>query len=474
MRLWPPSPSSSSSHSASRGGTRFALGLFLLAAVSPSSFAQGAGELIISKKELRDRIKGAWTGKSAGICIGGPYEFSTCAKWVTGPINLSRGPYCTNSMDDIYVSTTFVDVMRKKMNGPKGIFEATMQDYGKAFTEAKYELWCANHASRENMKKGILPPKSGMWAGAANRYNNHADDLDWQIECDWIGMMTPGMPRTAVRLSDSVGRVMAYGDGLYGGHFVVSLVSLAYVEKDVKKLVKRAMESMPRQSQYYRLIADLLRYHDQNPAAEPESCWNYLQRRWQDSTAREAMFTGKCIKKPCNIAASYNGALIVFGLLYGKGDLLKSMELTTRAGHDADCNAGHVGGVIGAMKGFSGLPADWQERMNRDANKPYPTVTYSHDSLVEISYQQSLKAITSLGGRMLGDTAFAIKVEETAQPAFLEQYGFDPVPNPFYQATALRAPAADRKGMPGRRRVQILDRSLKGLLPPPYYQGRRD
>jgi len=40
------------------------------------------------------------------------------------------------------------------------------------------------------------------------RYNMHADDLDFQIEADLIGIMCPGLPQVSNPLRERVGRVI--------------------------------------------------------------------------------------------------------------------------------------------------------------------------------------------------------------------------------------------------------------------------
>ena len=36
----------------------------------------------------------------------------------------------------------------------------------------------------------------------------HADDIDFQIEADYIGFMCPGMPQTANKMADKIGHIM--------------------------------------------------------------------------------------------------------------------------------------------------------------------------------------------------------------------------------------------------------------------------
>jgi len=41
-----------------------------------------------------------------------------------------------------------------------------------------------------------------------------------QIEADYSGLIAPGLPNTVIDLANIFGRLINYGDGLYGGHFV--------------------------------------------------------------------------------------------------------------------------------------------------------------------------------------------------------------------------------------------------------------
>ncbi len=126
------------------------------------------GEIKISKSTLEDKIKGGWLGKTAGVCVGGPTEFKAKGKMFTGPVNLYPSFESGFNQDDIYVQITFIEAMDAKLADPDGIFAATMDDYGEAFKKSGYELWHANKAGRNNLRKGIKPPQSGMWAGRVN------------------------------------------------------------------------------------------------------------------------------------------------------------------------------------------------------------------------------------------------------------------------------------------------------------------
>ena len=385
----------------------------------------GSGELKISIRTLEDKIKGGWLGKTAGVCVGAPTEFKAQGKMFTGPVNLYPKMDGGFAQDDIYVQITFIEAMDKKLNDPDGIFAPSMEDYGEAFKRSGYELWHANKGGRDNLRKGIRPPQSGMWAGPGNQFNKCANDIDWQIECDWIGLMCPAMPITAVEISDRVGHVINYGDGVYGVHFVAVMIALAFECNDVEKIVRQSIEAIPRKSQYYRTIKDVVDFHDKNPD-DFKACWKFINDKYLktavDCNSQDGNF---------NIAASFNGAFITIGLLYGEGDILKTIEFAARCGQDSDCNPANAGAVMGTMLGWEKLPAQWKKDIEKCPDNKYSHTNYTYTDLVNSSLRRAEKAIVQMGGRREGDT-FIIKKQTIHQPKMWEQYGSDAVQNPDF------------------------------------------
>jgi hypothetical protein len=52
-----------------------------------------------------------------------------------------------------------------------------------------------------------------------------------------------------------------------------------------------------------------------------------------------------------------NHALIILGLLYGDGDLARSLSIVNTAGWDTDCNSGNLGCLLGIRNGLAALEA---------------------------------------------------------------------------------------------------------------------
>ena len=77
--------------------------------------------------------------------------------------------------------------------------DAPVDAFADAFAHAGYSLWHANQAARYNLLNGIKAPESGHW-----KNNFHANDIDFQIEADFAGLMAPGMVNSAVGVCDKI------------------------------------------------------------------------------------------------------------------------------------------------------------------------------------------------------------------------------------------------------------------------------
>jgi len=346
---------------------------------------------------LRDKIAGGWAGKMIGVTYGAPTEFRAQGKIYSDSI-MWKPSDIRGSMwqDDIYVQLTFLMSMDKY-----GI-DAPAKKYQEMFAKAGYPLWHANMQARKNYYDSIFAPVSG-----SPEYNLHADDIDFQIEADYIGFMCPGMPGTASGIADKIGRIMNYGDGVYGGIFVAALYAEAFFESDLKVIIEKALLSLPSGSDYYKIVKDVMKLHNQYPD-DWESSWKELETKWGDVDICGAGST-------FNIDAKLNGAYIVMGLLYGNGDPLKTLEISTRCGQDSDCNPSNALAVLGVIKGFKGLPADMQQGVKSLGDSLFIHTTYSFNTAVASTFRYANELITKNGG-YVNDKNIMIKVQDPVAP----------------------------------------------------------
>ncbi len=341
----------------------------------------------ITLPALEDKIRGGWAGQMIGVSYGAPTEFRANGK--INESSLAWSPERVSNaiqQDDLYVEMTFAEVMDSK-----GL-DATSEDYGEMFKNSKYSLWHANAAARRLLSNGIKAPLSGN-----PRYNAHANDIDFQIESDFIGLMTPGLPREANRFADRVGRVMNYGDGLYGGIFFGGMYSAAFFETDVRRVVEQGLASIPARSRYGMIIRDLLDWHAKNPD-DWKKTWQLIEDKWdKDDPCPDGAL------QPFNIDATINGAYVTLGLLYGNKDFGKTVEIATRAGQDSDCNPSSAAGILGVMLGYDKIPDFWKSGIPALADTKFEFTNYSFNGICKSTLERALKVIRKAGGRVEGN-----------------------------------------------------------------------
>jgi hypothetical protein len=374
----------------------------------------------ISVADYVDKMKAGWIGQMAGVGWGGPTEFKykgvimgqeKMPKWRPEKINQF-------AQDDIYVEMTFLRTLEQY-----GL-DCSLRQAGIDFANSGYKLWHANRDGRDNLRKGIAPPDSGH-----PKFNKHADDIDYQIEADYSGLIAPGLPNVAIELGEKFGRLMNYGDGVYGGQFVGAMYAEAFFEDDMVNIVRSALKSIPPDSQYAECIRDLLTWYNQNPK-DWEKTWKLINEKYQlNSDYRRSSCRGA--ESDYNIDAKINGAYIVMGLLYGQGDPDKTIIISTRCGQDSDCNPSNSGGVLFTTIGFKNLPDKFKSALNPEGK--FSHTPYNFPTLVKVCEQLARQAVKKAGGRVeknkKGLEVFVIPVRKPKPSKLQECWEAGPVAN---------------------------------------------
>ena len=361
-------------------------------------------EVSIAMSELRDRIEGGWAGQMVGVAYGYPTEFVYNQRIVPDEEMPEWTPdMVANALDqdDLYVEMTFATVLDSK-----GL-DATTQDFGDLLKDAPYRLWHANLSARRALKRGVPATLTGT-----PQYNAHANDIDFQIEADFVGLMTPGMPVAANELALRAGRVMNYGDGIYGGMFVSCMYAAAFFSDDPREVVEAGVDCLPAESPYARLIRDVLQWHGENPDDWMKT-WQLIADKWDK---REPCPSGAL--RPFNIDAKLNGAYIALGLLYGDKDFERTLRVATRAGQDSDCNPSNACGILGVMVGYDGIPDQWTAGIPAISDKKFSYTDFTFPGIVESTLKRAVAMAERHGGRVEGDQLI-VKMQQ-AQPAALE------------------------------------------------------
>ena len=374
-----------------------------------ASTAFAGNTVTLQRAVMQDKIMGGWAGKTIGCAYGGATEFRYTGRMIPDSVaiawsdTLIRHYYDTfpGLYDDVYMDLTFVDVFEKQgLDAPTAAF-------AHAFAHAEYPLWAANQGARYNYLQGLLPPATGYW-----KNNPHADDIDFQIEADYAGLMAPGMPQAAAHYTDSIGHIMSYGDGWYGGVYVATMYSLAFVSNDINYIVTQALKAIPEGAYYHKFMADVIKLCYKNKD------WRVTWQEIEDTYGRHKScpdnYNGKA-----SIDAAINSAYVIMGLLYGQGDYGRTLEIATRCGQDSDCNPSTAGGILGTMIGYSAIPDYWKRGITLVEDRPFKYTDISIRRACQLSMRHALKVATINGGKV---TPAKVKIKtQPVKPVRLEQ-----------------------------------------------------
>jgi len=418
----------------------------LIALLSTSCNGQGAQEEApfrqIPLEVYEDKVAGGWLGQAIGVLLGEPTEF----KWVGRMIPFDMEDFCRlkpmpeefsnnapgwenppamyaylrpyyedkrnfekwtpdkmSDQDDLYVEFMFLHSIHTR--GPDVTAREIAEDWLQYLSPDR--VWGANEQGYTNISNGIWPPESGHPDN-----NIYPNAIDFQIESDLFGLINPGMPVTSNAWCDKVGHMMNYGDGVYAGMAVAAMYGEAFFESDPRKLVEHSLKVIPAESNYAKMIRDVLRLRDEEP--DWQKAWHVLEEKWgRDDNGEPVM----------KLDVRINGAYVYMGLVFGDGDFWKSMNIAMRCGLDSDCNPSTVGGILGTVLGMQGIPEKWAILRdlpieNRSISEIYPPLI-SWDDILRATVDVGIRNVERHGGRTEDGVLFIPKQVPVVPP--LEQ-----------------------------------------------------
>ncbi|MCX7023902.1 MAG: ADP-ribosylglycohydrolase family protein [Spirochaetes bacterium] len=298
-------------------------------------------------------------GKCIGIRIGAPVEPTV---WTYERIRKTYGEISS------YVRDYRLFAADDDFNGPAFFIRAlvdygkdgdiTAADIGKAFLnytreEKGFHWWggygrSTEHTAYLNLASGMEAPESGSMAtnGAAI-----AEQIGGQIFVDTWGLVFPADVGKAAYYGGMAASVSHDGNGLYGGRFIAAAISRAFETDDVAAILDAAQSVIPADSEYARVVRAVIEFHRGNPS-DFRACMDYLTAGFGYDR-----YPGVCHIIP-------NAGVCILSLLYGEGDLSRTVEIATMCGWDTDCNAGNVGTIIGVAGGLEGVADRYRLPMN--------------------------------------------------------------------------------------------------------------
>lgn len=298
---------------------------------------------MLSTTEIFERIYSGFIGKAIGVRLGAPVEPTI---WSYERIRDTYGEV-TEYLRDFKNFAADDDT-----NGPVYFIRA-LRDYGLGATAEEVGKTWLNYAAEEhgmywwggfgnstehtayqNLRAGIPAPQSGS---IAQNGTTVAEQIGGQIFIDSWGWVHPADPKTAAEASARAASVAHDGEGLNGARFCAAAIAQAFVAKSIEEVIEAGLAAIPADSVYAKVARAVLRFHDGH-REDWRACRDMLTAEWGYDR-----YPGVCHIIP-------NAGVLIMALIYGQGDLPRTVEIATMAGWDTDCNAGNAGAIVGTLQ----------------------------------------------------------------------------------------------------------------------------
>ncbi len=351
----------------------------------------------LSPAEYQDRVEAAWTAQIIACLMGFQFEHKVAStKWVD---QYSRKIDAAIVDDDWYYEMCAIRGFENY-----GI-EMTVEQLGEQWKKNSCGSWGSSEQARLLLERGIKAPDTGH-----PRYNKFWFSIGPQFSADVYGLLAPGMPNLAGKLAREFGHVNGYAEGTDGAVFMAGMVSLAFVERDTKIIVKKAAQLIHPDSPYRKCLNMIIAMAEAGKSVQEIA--DAIEDRWH-------------IEYPWTNNSVPNGGLAALGVWFGEGDFLKTVNIIYRAADftDADCNAANAAAVIGAMRGMKSLPKHLVEPLRDrivglEMGKVQltPPVDEKISELAKRTVAIGKKFLTKNGTQIFGENLSIPKQQPVTQP----------------------------------------------------------
>lgn len=308
----------------------------------------------MNKSILRDKILGCFNGKNVGGTLGAPLEGKNGffhIEYFIQP-NIENNP-CPN--DDLDLQISSLNAVRRF---GRNVNSEILAEYYNIFVNPS---WAEYGVGKSNLRRGIPTPISGYHS------NSYKDSCGSFIRSEIWACLCPGHPEIATRFAYFDSSIDHADEGTYGEVFWAAMQSAAFVESDIKKLIDIGLSYIPSKSALYKGIALVIDCYNKGKTykeardiifKEVAGAFSYQHTKLKDIALTQYS------PAPAGFDAPQNIAIAIMGMLYGEGDLGKSMLLAVNCGEDADCTAGSLAATLGIILGNSALPQKWIKPIN--------------------------------------------------------------------------------------------------------------
>jgi len=328
-----------------------------------SACSNKLSDLVIDRSEYQNRLRAFWlsqnianwTGlQTEGDCTDVPYY--TDEDWEDFGFILNQSPWwdADDDTDIEYIYQSALEIYETEILTPEQIRDQWLEHINGDY------IWVSNESAYYLMKdEGLLPPDTSL-----PENNLNWEQIDAQLTTEIFGLFAPGCPDVALQMGELPVRVTARGDAEIAARFYIIMHSLAPYA--IKNIGDDNGDGDPYDEQVFWLAAQArARTPDESYIA---GMYDWILSEYQDNldkdnweVTRDA-FHFRYIE---NGAEGYqytnwydsgsNFGLSMISLMYGEGDLPRTVQIGALAGMDSDNPTATWGGLLGFLYGYEAV-----------------------------------------------------------------------------------------------------------------------
>ena len=319
--------------------------------------------LTLSRKDYRDRLRAFWLSQSIANWTGLQTEgrrtqipFYTDDDWDRFGFVLSQSPWWSADDDtDIeYIYQHALETYETEILTPEQIRDQWLEHINGDY------IWVSNESAYYLMRDdGLLSPETSL-----PENNPNWEQIDAQLTTEIFGLFAPGRPDVALDMSQLPVRLTASGDAEIAAKFYIIMHSLApYAignitdtngdgdpyDEQVFWLAAQARVQTPDKSYIAGMYDWVLNEYNRNPdKADWEATRDAFYSTYVEGGADGYQYTNWW-------DAGSNFGLSLISLMYGEGNLPRTIQIGTLAGMDSDNPTATWGGLLGFLYGYEGV-----------------------------------------------------------------------------------------------------------------------
>jgi hypothetical protein len=389
-----------------------------------------------TRADYAERVRGLWLAENVANWTGLLTEaerrqapFFTDADWGSERgrfgIEGSAGQTLTlNTLDpwgaddDTDIEMIYLEAMRRA--GTAHLTPLQIRDAWRTHIVPDIYVWVSNRAVRHLFEAPVpvLPPSSSLLAA-----NDQSLMIDAQLTTELFGALAPGRPAHALSLAHLPILATATGYAAHAAQVHVVLHALAPVldpglepAAQSQCLVRAARLLVPDESKAAAVIDLVLALREQSPDPNDwELARDELARVFQSEAATHGYRYLEWYESAVNFATG------LLALVFGEGDLVRTIRIGTLSGWDSDNGTATMGGLLGLVHGEAWVRSELARAGLTDLSGRYriartrvgfPAEIYTLDEIAALAVPRVEESLRETGGTVVDERYEAPRLSE--------------------------------------------------------------